>query len=219
MVNDDKGIGEKAMRLDGFFTPKVMLQIGVCGALVVGTYLISHERPKDNARLLTGQEEGPFSLGTKSDRLTVFAKTSGEGSVLGQSQALDPNAKPTQLATAAPAASAPVDASAAPVPGAAPKPKRVTLTAPPAVGHDMALPPSEPVPVVARPGPPPGWSPEGYPPAPVAAAPAPKPPQEDGLFGLPPMPSPKQVFDDTVKGTNDAFGKMKQAVEDVFRTN
>lgn len=197
------------MKLDAVSLPRIMLQIGFCSALVAGTYLISADHPKDSARLLNEVEDGPFTLGTKGDRLAVVAVRPAE-----EHQA------PVQLAMAPEAEAKPV-----PVPPPAPaKPKRVSVVAPPAqmerrdVEHHEVAPPA--------PASVPAWTAQPVPPQPAPVAqpvvqplppPPPKPKQQETLFGLPPMPTPQEFFDNTVKETNAAFGKMKQAMEDAFR--
>lgn len=200
------------MRLDAVSVPRIMLQVGFCCALVAGTYLMAQERPKDSARLLTEAEEGPFTLGTKGDRMVVALHQSEE-------------AKPVQVAMAPEAESPEALKPEAAKPAAAPKPKRVSVVSPPtSTEHRDIVPP------------PPGVTPAPYPvqPAPVAAQPPvpppplaaqpvvpppppPKPKPQESFLGLPPMPTPKEFFENSVKETNAAFGKMKQAMEDAFR--
>lgn len=217
------------MKLDAVSMPRIMLQAGFCAALVAGTYLMAQERPKDSARLLTEVEEAQFTLGTKGDRMIVAAHQPADES------------KPVEVAMA-PDAEKP---GATPTtPATAPKPKRVTVAAPPAAVEHREIPPP---PAVAGPAPAsPAWTaqpgsaqpttmhpaagqatgvqPGTLPPPSLAARPvvppppAPQPkPQETTFLGLPPMPTPQEFIDNTVKETNAAFGKMKQAMEDAFR--
>jgi hypothetical protein len=208
-VNGTIGFGEGMMRLDAVSVPRIMLQVGFCGLLVAGTYLISQERPKDSARLLTVSEDGPFTLGTKGDRMVVALH-----------QSTDEALKPIQVAMA-PEAEKP---AAVPPPVAAPKPKRVTVVAPPvATEHRESAPPipaQTQAPVPASPA----WTSQSAPaPAPIAAQPVmpppppPKPKPQETFLGLPPIQTPAEFFDNTVKETSAAFGKMKQAMEDAFR--
>jgi hypothetical protein len=206
-VNGTIGFGEGMMRLDAVSVPRIMLQVGFCGLLVAGTYLISQERPKDSARLLAGVEDGPFTLGTKGDRMVVALH-----------QSADEALKPIQVAMA-PEAEKPAAVPAPPA--AAPKPKRVTVVVPPAaVEHrEIATPP-----IPAQVPPSPAWTSQPAPaPAPIAAQPVmpppppPKPKPQETFLGLPPIQTPAEFFDNTVKETSAAFGKMKQAMEDAFR--
>lgn len=227
MVNDTIGNGERMMKLDAVSLPRIMLQVGFCSALVAGTYLMAQERPKDSARLLSEAEEAQFTLGTKGDRMIVALHQPAD------------EPKPVEVAMA-PEAEKP---AAAPTPAAAPpKPKRVsTVAAPAAVEHREVPPPAVAGPVPASPA----WTAQPAPaqpttmhsvagqttgvqpgtvPPPLAARPvvppppAPQPkPQETTFLGLPPMPTPQEFIDNTVKETNAAFGKMKQAMEDAFR--
>jgi hypothetical protein len=230
------------MRLDAVSVPRIMLQVGFCGALVAGTYLIAQERPKDSARLLSEAEEAQFTLGTKGDRMIVaLHQSADEAQKPAEQKTGEP--KPVELAMA-PETAKPAPVAAAPTPPVPPKPKRVSVSAAPAtVEHrEVAAPPvqtqvpaspawaSQPAPVAAQPGPPPVFSApvaaqSGPPPvysAPIAAQPVvppppPPKPKEETFLGLPPMPTPREFFDNTVKETNAAFGKMKQAMEDAFR--
>lgn len=223
------------MKLDAVSLPRIMLQVGFCAALVGGTYLMAQERPKDSTRLLSEAEEAQFTLGTKGDRMIVAAH-----------QAAD-EPKPLEVAMA-PEAEKP--AAAPTSPATAPKPKRVTVAAPPAAAEhrDVSPPPAVAGPVPASPA----WTAQPAPaqpttmhgvagqttavqpapaqpvaaqrtplqPAPAVVPPPPPPnpkPQETTFLGLPPMPTPQEFIDNTVKETNAAFGKMKQAMEDAFR--
>ncbi|QJP16488.1 hypothetical protein G3545_24365 [Starkeya sp. ORNL1] len=174
---------------------------------MAGTYLISQERPKDSARLLAGVEDGPFTLGTKGDRMVVALH-----------QSADEALKPIQVAMA-PEAEKP--AAVAMPPAAAPKPKRVTVVAPPAATEHREI---APAPIPAQVPPSPAWTSQPAPaPAPIAAQPvvppppSPKPKPQETFLGLPPIQTPAEFFDNTVKETSAAFGKMKQAMEDAFR--
>ena len=194
------------MRLDAVSVPRIMLQVGFCGLLVAGTYLISQERPKDSARLLAGVEDGPFTLGTKGDRMVVALH-----------QSADEALKPIQVAMA-PEAEKPAAVATPPV--ATPKPKRVTVVAPPAATEHREIAP----PIPAQIPPSPAWTSQPAPaPAPIAAQPVmpppppPKPKPQETFLGLPPIQTPAEFFDNTVKETSAAFGKMKQAMEDAFR--
>ena len=216
------------MRLDAISVPRIMLQVGFCGVLVAGTYLIAQERPKDSARLLSEAEEAQFTLGTKGDRMIALHQSADEGQKPVEQ-------KPVEIAMA-PEAEKP--APAAPTPPAPPKPKRVSATAAPAaVEHREVAPqpvpaqvpaspawtaqpaqgPAQPAQVAAQPTSPPVYN------APITAQPVvpppppPKPKEQETFLGLPPMPTPREFFDNTVKETNAAFGKMKQAMQDAFR--
>lgn len=209
------------MKLNTVSVPRIMLQVGFCGALVVGTHLISQDRPKDSARLLGGVEDGPFTLGTKGDRMVVAANRTAAAHQV-PAAAMETADLASSPATSAAAASAGLSSPAAVAasPAAAAKPKRVSVVAPPAVArHHETLPP--PTTATLTPA---AWSTQPVaPPPPVQLSPVaqpvapPKPREQETFLGLPPVPTPQEFFDNTVKETNAAFGKMKQAMEDAFR--
>lgn len=210
---------------------EIGLQVAFCVALVGGTYALTRdtapaEAPKDASRLIAPEVEGEFGLAQKGDRLAALppAAPLAEAApaavpAASTAPAVHAVAAPAHAVAATMSSEPAAIAETAPLPPA--KPRRLSVTAstvpverpaaaplapsPAAAPRVAAAPVAAPVPVAsAEPLPPVDLTP---------AAPEPAKPAEQGLFGLPTV---QQVFDKTVSDTNEALGKMKQAVQQVI---
>ncbi len=204
------------------------------------------EAPKDASRLIAPEEEGAYGLAQKGDRLAALPPADAAPALAPAAAAplatapvaaavthgavapATPFAPPAPAHAAAATEPAAV-AETAPLPPAKPRRLSVTTTAVPLERSAApvplaanAAPAAAPVPAatprVAAPATVPGApaplaAAEPLPPVDLAPAPAAAKPAEQGLFGLPTV---QQVFDKTVNDTNEALGKMKQAMQQVI---